>query len=670
MALADGRTDFSSRFFRAIRSPLFFSIAGLWILLAAMESARPCFFLHDDNATWFIGAYVHDFRVLTETGRLAEVNYYQHGGEPFIEQGQTAVLYPPIYFGVALAKWISGDEHSAIDWIAAEHLTLGLLGFYFWLRQGGVGARFAALGALAWVLNPFVLTVSASWIFTTFVAAWLPWLFWALDRLLTRPSTCAAFFLGVITGLFFLQGYVQWFAYSLLFLAFYALFQFIARPETRKPAVLCYLVVSAIIFAILSLPVLLPMSHAADDSAMRPGPLPVDAALFYSVAPGDFLPAQLCLFQPNFAFGVSTLIFYCPALLLLPLTVVRFYHADTEMRRRLFALVLLALLALIFSSLWHLVLTKLPLFDKFRWPFKVFLLADFFLIAAFVWTLVSWTESHRSHARIAKLTATICLAVVVLANLGTSLALHDNNLFSKTILPASFNPVLPGMDPRLGRVATFGDDLPESLSYLYLTHAYATYYAFPSLGGYNPLVGGEQLSWALYLDFPNVCTGTLTPDFQKDFEARSVRYWIVDPHSSHFAEAKRLPGLRQMEATPNRVVFEDTQAEPLVYAKAAPTVPCPMSYSGNSMLISLDGTKTPVEISVAPADGWWYRIDRGPWLKPTYQNNRLEVAFGPSARMLEVSYFDPRFREGLVMSCWLMVLLALGLIGKRFFPAT
>ena len=77
------------------------------------------------------------------------VNYYQHGGEPFIGQGQTAVLYPPVYLGVALAKAFSGDTLWTIDWIAAEHLTFGLLGFYFWLRQGGMAAQWAVLGALA-----------------------------------------------------------------------------------------------------------------------------------------------------------------------------------------------------------------------------------------------------------------------------------------------------------------------------------------------------------------------------------------------------------------------------------------------------------------------------------------------------------------------------------------
>jgi hypothetical protein len=660
MAFANSRTEFFPPWRRAI--PLFLSVAGLWLVLLVAESVRPCFFLHDDNATCFIGAYVHDFRVLTETGRFAEVNYYQHGGEPFLEQGQTAVLYPPVYVGVALAKWITGDQRWTLEWIASIHLTIGLLGFYFWLRQGGVAPGLAALGGLAWAFNPFVLIVSASWIFITFIAAWLPWLFWALDYLLMRPSIRASFFLGIIAGLFFLQGYVQMFAYAVLFLAIYALLQFSTRPETRKPTALYHLGVSVIIFTILALPLLLPMLHAADNSAMRPVALSMYDALFYSCVPTDFFFVQLCRFHIWFIFGASTAILYCPALLFLPVMAFRLFRGDAEMRRRLFLLVCLALLALIFSTRGHAVLTVLPVFNKFRWPFKVFLFADFFLIASFVWTVASWTKS-----RLSSITAVVCLSVIVLANLTVSLGCHDNSLFSATVLPASASPVLPGMDSGLGRVATFADDIHDPTCYRYLTHAYATYYGFPSLGGYNPLVGGEQLSWALYLDFPNCCSDTLTRDFQEAFEARSVRYWIVDPHSTQMMNIKSLPGLRQMEATADRLVFEDTLAAPLVYAKAAPTVPCALTYSGNSMLISVGGVTSPVEVSVPPADGWWYRVDHGPWLKPaSFKDYRLEIDFKTPAQLLEVSYFDPRFHAGLGWSAFTLVFLVLLLNAKRF----
>ena len=664
MAFADSRTDFSQYFRMARRSPLLFSIAGLWLLLAAAESIRPCFFLHDDNATWFSGAYVHDFRILTETGRLAEVNYNQYGGEPFLEQGQTAVLYPPVYLGVALAKWVSGDLRWTIEWIAATHLTLGLLGFYFWLRQGGVTSGLAALGGLTWVLNPFILIVASSWITVTFAAAWLPWLFWALDRLWSQPSLLSALLLGTIAGLFFLQGYAQWFAYSILFLGLYALFRFVARTEhadaPRRPLITFYLIVSALIFLILATPLLLPMLHAVDASFARAKPLSITQALEYRVLEDDLVRAQFCLFRPNWIFGMSSAILYCPALLLLPVMILRFFHAGTEIRQRLFPLLGLALLALLFSSRWHYLLTMMPVMDKFRWPFKVFIFVDFFLIASLVWSVSSWT------ARRSNFVASACLAVVLLAGLAVSLSCHDGNTFSKTALPTSGNPLPPGMDPRLGRVIAIDNLLPEASSYRFFTHCHSTFFAVPSLGGYDPLVGRDQLRFALGLDFPNVFYGQITPAIREELDARAVRYWIVDSRAPQLQEVEGLEGLKRLTSEPDRVVFEDTQASPLVYSTTDPAMPCAMTYLGNSILVPLGHAPSPVEISVGPTDGWWYRIDHGPWLRPVYQNDRLKVDFQSSDRLMEISYFDSRFREGLCWSACLLLLLGLLLSASYF----
>jgi hypothetical protein len=668
MAFAAGRTHFSQAFRRAIRSPLFLSMAALWILLVAMESARPCFFLHDDNATWFSGAYVHDFRVLSGTGRVAVVNYYQYGGEPFLEQGQTAVLYPPVYLGVALAKWISGDLRWSIEWIAAMHLTLGLLGFYFWLRQGRVLPWHAALGGLAWVLNPFVLIVAASWITVIYVAAWLPWLFWAVDRLWNRPGADSALGLGAIAALLFLQGYVQWTAYALLFLGIYVLLLFIIVKSARRLAITCSLAISALTFLILILPLLLPMLHATETSAVRSQPFSIETALSFSIPGVDFFYAQFLAFR-GLAFGTSTVVLFCPALLLFPVILFRFFRERSETRQRLFPLLILSLLALLFSTRWHVLLSMLPVLDRFRWPFKVFVFADFFLLASLAWTVSSWAAERATSRGKSNLVASICLGLVLMAELAVSLSHHDSNTFSKTALPSGTDSALSLMDARRGRVIAIDDHLPEAQSSRFFTHAYSTFFQVPSLGGYDPLVGRDQLVWALGLDFPNVFTGKITPEVRKQLEARAVRYWIFDSHSPEIHEVDGPRGFRAREWTPDRMILEDMMAAPLVYSETDPTKPCALTYLGNSILIPLNQTISPLEISVGPTDGWWYRIDDGPWLRGVYQDDRLQAEFPPSAKLLEVSFFDARFREGFLVSGYLSVLLALILAAQRFIPA-
>jgi len=658
----DGPADSQTFLRRAL--PLAISLAALALLLLALEFLRPCYFLHDDNATWFAGAYLHDYRVLTETGRLAVVNYFQYGGEPFLEQGQTAVLYPPVYVGEFLAALVPGDPRWAIEWIAALHLLFGLAGFYFWLRQNNVTPVFAALGGLAWVLNPFVMILASSWVFVTYIAAWLPWLFWAFDRLLARPSLRSATLLGAILGLFFLQGYVQWVVYALLFLGLYAAYQFYIRKRFRSLRVVGYLLFAVLVFLVLAMPLLLPMLHALDASAARSRVLDLGQMLFYRIEGLPLWTAQVGLFHP-FMFGVSTAIFFCPALVLLPLAVVRFVQAGTEIRRQLFVLVLLAALALVFSGRWYLLLSWMPLLDKFRWPFKIFIFLEFFLLTALLASLSSWTKDIFRASRTVTFVAMTCAILVLATEMAVSLTQHDGNFFSKTTLPAS-QPSLPqGMDPTLGRVIAIDDHLPELASDRFFTHGYGTFYEVPSIGGYNPLVGRDALDFGFMIDFPNFypAQNPLTPQIREEMETRAVRYWIVDPHAAHLPDFVKFGGFKLLAAEPDRLVYEDTRAFSPVYSIANPGVPCPLIYSGNTILVSLEHATSPVKVSVGSADGWWYRVDHGPWLKAEYHDYGLILQFPPSSRRLEISYFDPRFYRGLETSGVLLAALLLAAAG-------
>jgi hypothetical protein len=222
------------------------------------------------------------------------------------------------------------------------------------------------------------------------------------------------------------------------------------------------------------------------------------------------------------------------------------------------------------------------------------------------------------------------------------------------------------MDPNRGRVIAIDNLLPEAASYRFFTHGHATFFRVPSLGGYNPLVSRDRLRFALGLDFPNVFYGPVTPAIREQLDALAVRYWIVDPRSPQLQEVEALDGLKRLTTEPDRVIFENTRASPLAYSASDPATPCALTYSGNSILVPLDHAISPVEISTGPTDGWWYRIDRGPWLRPVYQDDRLKVDFPASSRLLEISYFDPRFWNGLRLSGCLLLFLGVLLTINHF----
>jgi len=294
----------------------------------------------------------------------------------------------------------------------------------------------------------------------------------------------------------------------------------------------------------------------------------------------------------------------------------------------------------------------LPVADKFRWPFKMFLLADFFLVAALIWSVFSWGAKRKG-------LATTCAAVMLGAGLAVAMGFHDQNFFSRAILPTSQLPLPAGVNPALGRVIAIDDAGPQEESYRFLSAGHATLFEMPSLGGYNPLVSPARLRFALGLDFPNVYRGSITPAFRSALEERSVRYWIVDPRSPQFAQIEALGDFTTLIAEPDRVVLEDAQAAPLAFAANDPATALPLSYAGNSLRVALDHARSPVEISAEATDGWWYRIDGGSWQRPAYQDDRLKIDFTPGSRLAEVSYFDPRFRVGLRWSAGLLVVLGL-----------
>ena len=824
----------------ALRSPLFFALGALALLLVAMEAWRPGFFLHDDNASWFAGAYALDFRTLTQSGQLAEVNFYQYGGEPFVGQGQTAVLYPLVYIAGALAWLVTGDLRWTVDWLAALHLALAVAGFYAWARRGGVEAWTAALGGLVWALNPFVLILGASWIVVTAAAAWLPWLFWGIDGVFAAKASrtggspslqeCGlrGMALGVIAGMFVLQGYVQFAAYAFLFAGMYGAYllflgwvgrregdaesgceespmascalrapgQQVVRAtgdgepelsshESTSPVhgvpglpivagttvnggslpspspggrrlplqALASLVLAGLMALAISLPQILPLVRAAGESKARAQELSPMFELFYRADPGDLLWAQLGFFRQHFLFDASTALFFCPALLLLPLAVVRFARGDAAQRRRLFPLILLAGMALVFSGRGYFLLNVLPLMQKFRWPFKVFLFAEFFLIAALVWSCASWmrrvglagageanevrtlpvascasTEvsveapgqqvvratsdcgtgldsrtlpspvpgDHGLPQRRGLRWGLALLALVLVLQVSVALAEHDSNFLSAATLPARAD--LPaGIDPTLGRVITIGHDLPVATAYQHLTHAYATYYEVPSLGGYDPLVSKASLEFALGLDVPNFYDQPVTLGLLAASESRAVRYWVVDADAvSLLTDGGALDGLRGFkilgpgwqfrfpqpappitagsQLTPpwagqrieskdpldrNRLIFEDTLAQPMAFATATPTVALPLRYVGNSMLIGLSGAAGQIAVSVGPTDGWWCRVDGGRWERADYHDFRLYIDVAEKSRELEIRYFDPQLRLGVRYSLIIIGLLLL-----------
>ncbi len=646
----------------AIRSPLVWGLIALLLTLALGELASPRFFCHDDNASYFTPTYLYDFRCLTETGRLAEVNYFQYGGEPFLEQGQSGVLYPPVYLAAGLAT-LAGDPLWTLDCIAILHLVLGFVGFYFWMRQLGIDRTPATLGGLVWTLNPFTLMIGSNWINVIIAAGFLPWIFWAMERLIFRPTLSASLALGGCLGLLFLQGMAQWFFYAGLFLALYAVLRFVQAREVPRKWILWHLALAGLIFFALALPLILPMMHATEMSG-RSTPRSMDEALSGAVSLFDLAHVQFGLFREGAIFRASNAALFNAALFLFPLILLGYPGASDSEKRRLLPLVVLAPLVLLWSTPAHWLLSHLPIFEKFRWPFKVFLFANFFLIAAMVLTLVSFVERKILAKQVAQRLICGTLAAILALNIAVDYFQRDTARFSDVVIPTLTNP-LPEANPQSGRVLPIGEGTGAD-NYRFLSHGFPTLYRIPNVGGYNPLASHENTRFGLACPYPNFLVEPITPEMREELDERGVRYLLVEKDKPQASSIASLPGLQLIHSDATRLVYENTQAKPLAYGEAAPAQGLPLDYAGNSLRVSLSGSSSTVVVSLCPNDSWWYRLDNGLWRRPSFQGDRLQVSVTATDRTLEITSFDPRFRTGLLGSAFLLgLILVLILIERR-----
>ena len=118
-------------------------------------------------------------RALRE-GQLPLWNAAINCGFPLFAEGQAGPLYPPnLILALLLPTW------AAINWNIVLHLWLAGAGMYALVRAFGA-VRPAALGAgLCYALSGYMVVRAMSPNFVN-VCAWLPLLFWLVDRLLNR----------------------------------------------------------------------------------------------------------------------------------------------------------------------------------------------------------------------------------------------------------------------------------------------------------------------------------------------------------------------------------------------------------------------------------------------------------------------------------------------------
>jgi hypothetical protein len=223
-------------------------------------------------------------------GRFPLWNPYNGAGAPLLANYQSALLYPP-----HVLYWLfSGPQ--MMGWLGMLHLISAGVGM--WLLTGRLHLPTFARG-ISTLAYPLSSTLVAR--FGTLpmmdVAAWLPWLIWAVDALIDGATVARGLALTGVLAMQLLAGHAQWTFYSLLLASGYAVWRIVAERKPRKELV--RILIGGVIAGALAIGIagaqLLPTAELQRESQRASG-VDEDFALNFSFSPLSLIT----LFNPNF----------------------------------------------------------------------------------------------------------------------------------------------------------------------------------------------------------------------------------------------------------------------------------------------------------------------------------------------------------------------------------
>jgi hypothetical protein len=608
---------------------------ALWL---GFQFFSPGFFVVDNNADYFLGSYAHNYRSLIHDHSLPLLNYHQFLGSSHHGQGQTGVLYPPVYGAFFLAELFSFGLGGGIEIIFLFHLVVGVLGMVYLLNQHQVSYTDALLAGFVFLSTPFVFGVSRSWIIVVYLAAYVPWQFGLINQWMKSKFKWSLVGLILIRVLLVLQGYIQWIVLAGIFEVFYYLLN---KNKWNTASVATY-IASWIITGLLSAPVLLPVWQTAQNSVSRSTQLSTTEILTYAVDVQEWLETQVFIFSDEVVFSGSNYIYYLGLPLLGGFIVLILRQRKSFQESFVWSYVLLSLFGLFISSPLFKTISWLPVLNLFRWPLKHLLFVNFFVIVSVVVGL------KRTQPKLLK----FILVISLLINLGIVWRYRSTEFaFSaRQITPdsrMSWQDEL--LDLKEGRWITFGVDPDNGGDRFIDTAAYTT----ASLAGIFHFGGYDALEstnvWQTTRGIPafgapNSEFDTASVEYLRSW---AVRYWVTPNKAAAEVLAQEFE-MEHIFENDSVVILEDSKALPLAFYESD-NQPISSVYKPNSIEVTPKHSGRVIFNVIDWTEN--YRVySGGRHLIVEDWNNRPSVIIAEPNQLVELVYRDQNFEVGLVLS--------------------
>lgn len=674
-----------SQIFVNNRYPLLLIVLTL-AMLGVVEAKYPYFFLQDDNRVLFFPLFVDNFKAVA-SGEFPLFNFHQYLGVPTGIQAHA--LYLPNYIATGLSAILLGHYFGTMEILALFHIIVAVLGFYFLTRHFELNEACSCLGSLTWIFSGFVITVSNSWIHISGSAAYLPWILLFSLRLTRKFAPVDFVVLMLLKVALILVSHPQYALYVVTFeLTVILMLTVMKLHEADEAAggafrqIVCCLLnnVSA---AVISLPVLLQGAREAAVSSTRSSHL---SWIDYSDGSYDIMLWLSGLIAPlrDIGFNSWNDLHFISHLGFIPLALI--FIAGISIRKDVNSKITVVFFILaVFSLLWasNTFITEfifhVPVYNKFRTPFKLVFFTSFFL------SIVATFGAHRLYQGMSRIRifgyafAPVFIGLLLILHAANMLVVHTSGLQHSFIRFEDKIPIDEPLSEILkkdgGRIVSAGLDIPmedekalPGFSASLLGYNYASLWGVYHFGGYNALVPERNHRATLGIINSSVYSLPTDVPFEipietlEHYRVWGVRWYVIDariptPVSSDF---------RLIHSDKSRYLLRDDAARPMVYwGDHRDDNLIKTTFTANSVLIEMQrNSSSELVLNVLSNKKFSATIDGKPALLSETADSQMSVAVPAGSHQVKVKYSDRPFIISVIASACFSFLAALFVLFK------
>ena len=664
----------------SLKYPLLLA-AVLVAVLLAIELRTPYYFLQDDNRDMGLPTIVQNWRAL-QGGEIAQFNFHQFAGFPYLSNGNSAVLYPFGYAATFVSYAVLGQPSCALDFLVAFHLVIGAIGTFLLLRLITSDPRAAFWGALTYELNSFIIYVSACWAGFSGVAAYFPWMMYFALRLLDGAPRAGAGLLATHLLLMY-TGYPEGLLHCAVFeFMVFAMVAALRLPSdrTRVAAAGWRYVANWALTSIFSLPLLLPMWHQTTISALRKQALSRGeflsgaftgeywlAGLFNPFSNKHYAGMRIADFLERSMPYLSHIGYI--ALVLIGIGLAAFFGKALDVTRAKYFFI--CVVGALFSYLWSTnefagIMYRFPILNRFRWPFKLQIHTAFFLVGIAALGLAWLLGVLRN-----KWVARSVFAVATLATLANFLVLY------LVLPPRIFRthqesiPLVEPLREKLGegRIFSLGYRFEDLRSANSIGYDYATLWDLQSIAGYDPLVPARNAQIALGLNHWASYVGPPALLPIAHLRRWGVRWYIVSNAAPEYPPELLKNGMTPYFHDGNRTVYKDSEASPLVCWESGGAAGINYRLTTNTIQADVDSRRDDrLRLRFASNPFFSASIDGHPTVITTDEYSQMSLLVPAGGHRIVVRYRDPYLVLGTLLAATAAVFFAgIALIRRAWF---